>query len=141
MAHTCCMLSTYTLWICNIYCFSIATMVMQILHYTSIACLVNSKRLSYKFLYRDVCSIQVTVRIVAVSCSYCITASPLIRHVSLYCRCSVHLGYGCLFNQYKVAKTLKYTFLNRAWNAFYINMWHLESGSYTKETMEVQSHQ
>jgi hypothetical protein len=52
-----------------------------------------------------------------------------------------YLGYRCLFNQYNIAKTLKFTFLNRACSACYINMWHLESGSYTKETVEVQSHQ
>jgi hypothetical protein len=56
----------------------------SMLHYTCIACLVNSKGLSYKFLHHDIYAIQVTVRTVAIIDSYCNTASPLIRHLRLY---------------------------------------------------------
>jgi hypothetical protein len=42
----------------------------SMLHYTYTACLVNSKGLSYKFLHHDIYSVQVTVRIVAIICSY-----------------------------------------------------------------------
>jgi hypothetical protein len=56
----------------------------SILHYTYIACLVNSKGLSYMFLHCDIYSIQVTVRIVPIIHSYCNTALPLIRHLTLY---------------------------------------------------------
>ena len=54
------------------------------LRYTYIACLVNSKGLSYMFLHCDIYSIQVTVRTVAIIHSCCNTASPLIRHIRLY---------------------------------------------------------
>ena len=54
------------------------------LHYTYIAYLVNFKGLSYKFLHSDIYSIQVSMKIVAINCSYCNTASSLIRHLRLY---------------------------------------------------------
>jgi len=56
----------------------------SVLHYTYIACLVNSKSLSYKFLHYDIYSIQVIVRIVTIMRSYCNTALHLIRHLRLY---------------------------------------------------------